>query len=160
MFLSLVFTLVSNEVLGNAGYIISFLLLVVFIFLNVVFDTVGSAVISASPVPFHSMASHKERGAKQALALLTNAEKVSSFCNDVVGDISGIVSGSTAAIIAAKLVTDFSVENVVMQLIISTLVAGLTIGGKAIGKIIAINYSTSIVLLAGRLIAVFPNKNR
>ena len=37
------------------------------------------------------MAAHKEAGAIEALRLIRNAEKVASFCNDVVGDISSIV---------------------------------------------------------------------
>lgn len=55
------------------------------------------------PKPFHSMAAHREKGAKEALMLLRSASRVSSVCNDVVGDICGIVSGSTAAVIVTRL---------------------------------------------------------
>jgi Mg2+/Co2+ transporter CorB len=93
----------------------AFVVLAVFVFVGIVFDIIGVAVTSASPKPFHSMASHREAGAAEALTLLRNAEKVSSFCNDVVGDISGIISGTTAAIIAARLMEDLSTESVLLQ---------------------------------------------
>ncbi len=99
--ISMVFTFASAEILGNVGRAMAFAVLAVFIALGVVFDILGVATTTATPAPFHSMASHRERGAAEALWLLKNAEKVSSICNDVVGDISGIVSGATAATIAA-----------------------------------------------------------
>ena len=154
---SVVFTFASSEIMGNAGYISAFAVLAVFIAIGVIFDIIGVAVTTAVPAPFHSMASHRERGAAEALKLIKNAEKVASICNDVVGDISGIVSGSTSAIIAAKLVQDLSAGNILIQLVMSGIVASLTIGGKALGKTLAINSSTTIVLYAGKAINL---KNR
>ncbi len=84
------------------------LVLAVFIGLGIVFDMIGVAVTAADPKPFHSMAAHKEKGAKAAIRLLQNANQVSSVCNDVVGDICGIVSGSTAAVIVTHLQRDLS----------------------------------------------------
>ena len=153
--ISVVFTLASTEALSGAGYFASFLLLLLFIFIGIVFDILGVATASAVEAPFHSMASHKEKGAIEAIKLLKNAEKVSSICNDVVGDISGIVSGTTATIIVTMLSKDFSLNNVVLQLALSGLVSGLTIGGKAMGKSFAIKKSTVVVLTAGKIIAFF-----
>ena len=150
--ISMVFTFASAEILGNVGRAMAFVVLAVFIALGVVFDIVGVATAAASEAPFHSMASHRERGAKEALWLIKNAEKVSSICNDVVGDISGIVSGATAATIAASLMRDLSVNTVLIQLLISGLVAALTIGGKAVGKIHALKNSTAIVLRVGKIL--------
>jgi len=152
---TVVFTLASEEALAEAGYILACIVLLMFIFIGIGFDIVGVAVTSATEAPFHSMASHKERGATEAIRLLRRAEKVSSICNDVVGDICGIVSGSTAAVVAANIAQDMSVRTIVMQLGVSALVAGLTIGGKAMGKAIAINNSTAIVIAAGKTIAFF-----
>jgi len=151
---SVVFTFASAEILGSAGYIMAFVVLALFIAIGIVFDILGVAVTAASDKPFHSMASHRERGASESLALIRNAEKVASFCNDVVGDISGIVSGATSAIIAARLMSDLSTQNVIWQLLISGLVAAVTIGGKALGKTAAINNSTKIVLAAGKVISI------
>ena len=109
----------------------------------------------APEAPFHSMASHREKGAAEAIRLIKNSEKVSSICNDVVGDIAGIVSGTTSTIIVAMLVKDFSANNVLLQLAMSGIVSGVTIGGKAIGKIFAINKSVKVVYSTGKTIHFF-----
>jgi len=149
---SMVFTLASAEVLGRAGYAISFAILAVFIILGIVFDVIGVAVMAATEAPFHSMAAHRERGAAESLRLIKNADKVSSFCNDVVGDVTGIISGTTAALIAARLMEGFSAENLLFPLVISGLVTGLTVFGKAVGKTLAFNNNTAIILRVGRII--------
>jgi CBS domain containing-hemolysin-like protein len=149
---TMLFTLASTEILGRVGYIVAFATLAVFIILGIVFDIVGIAVTAATEAPFHSMAAHRERGATDSLRLIKNADKVSSFCNDVVGDVSGIVSGATAALIAARLMDGLSTETLLFPLLISGAVTGLTVGGKAAGKAYAFNNSTKVVLRVGRLI--------
>jgi CBS domain containing-hemolysin-like protein len=155
--ISMVFTFAATQLMNGAGYVLSFLILAAFIFIGIIFDMVGVAVTAADERPFHSMASHKESGAVEAIRLIKNADKVSSVCNDVVGDISGIVSGTTSAAIAANLMRDFSSQTIMIQLCISAAVAGLTIGGKAVGKGIAMKSNIQIVHFAGRIIGV---KNR
>ena len=150
---SMAFSLISSEILDGAGYAVAFILLFLFILIGVVFDAIGVAVTSAEETPFHSMASHKETGATEALRLLRRAERVSSICNDVIGDICGIISGATAAVIAGNLMGDLGFSGTVMQLLVTGTVAGLTIGGKAAGKASAINNSTKIVLMTGKTIA-------
>jgi len=156
--LSAVLSLLSNRALDGAGLIVAFLVLAAFIALGILFDVIGVAVTAADPRPFHSMASHKEKGAREALRLLKNASKVSSFCNDVVGDICGIVSGTTAAVIVVELQKHFSVANFILSLCITALVSGLTIGGKALGKTYAIDKSTVVVHTVGRMMALFNRK--
>jgi len=155
---SMVFTLASTEVLGRAGYIMSFSILAVFIILGVIFDVIGVAVTAAIEAPFHSMAAHRERGAVEALRLIKNADKASSFCNDVVGDVTGIISGTTAALIAARLMEDLRMGNLLFPLLIPGVVTGLMVGGKAVGKTVAINNSTAIVLRVGKLFNVLRIK--
>ncbi len=154
--MSVIFSFTSSEILEGAGYIVAFILLLAFVVLGVMFDVVGVAVTSATETPFHAMASHKERGAREALKLLRHAERVSSICNDVVGDISGIISGATAAVIAGKLSQDLSVSSVVTSLLVTGVVSGLTIGGKAVGKGIALDKDTQIVFMVGKLMALLP----
>ena len=85
--------------------------------------------------------------------LLRNAERVSSICNDVIGDICGVVSGSASATIAAQILANFEFSwPDVVSLAMSALVAGLTVGGKAVGKGIAIGSCTDIVYHAGQVI--------
>ena len=95
--LSGLLSLSSEAILENAGLLLALLILALFIGLGILFDIIGVAVTAADPRPFHSMAAHKEKGAKEALKLLRNADRVSSVCNDVVGDICGIVSGAAKA---------------------------------------------------------------
>ena len=112
--LSAVLSFFSSTALEGTGYVVSFTVLAVFIGLGIVFDMVGVAVTAADPRPFHSMAAHKEKGGREAIRLLQNANQVSSVCNDVVGDICGIVSGSTAAVIVVQLQRDFSTTSVLL----------------------------------------------
>lgn len=144
---------VSDEIMERSGTVTAFLILLVIIFIGIIFDVVGVAVTSADEKPFHSMAARKVPGAQESIRLLRNAERVSSICNDVIGDICGVVSGSASATIAARVLSgaDFSWPQVV-TLLMSALVAGLTVGGKAIGKTFAVNSCTTIVHTVGRVL--------
>ncbi len=139
----------SSSVMEDAGIVEAFIVLLIIVLLGIVFDIIGVAVMSAGEKPFHSMAAKKVPGAAEALILLRNAEKVSSFCNDVVGDICGVVSGSASAVIAVKALSNLGTDAV-GQLVMSALVAGLTIAGKACGKNIAMRESTQIVHLVSK----------
>ena len=101
--LSVVMSYISNEALASAGTILSFAVLLLFIALGIVFDMIGVASTSATEKEFHSMAAHRVRGAREAVWMVRNAEKVSSICNDVVGDICGIISGATGALIVTHI---------------------------------------------------------
>ena len=92
---------ISDEVMSKSGIFTAFLILLTIIFIGIVFDIIGMAVATADEKPFHSMAARKVYGAQASIRLLRNAERVSSICNDVVGDICGVVSGSASATIAA-----------------------------------------------------------
>jgi len=148
-----VFTLASTEILGNTGYAISFTILAAFVIIGIFFDVIGIAVTAADEAPFNSMATHRQRGATEALRLVKNANKVTCYCNDVIGDVTGIVSGTTAALIAARLMEGFSSETLLFPVVISAVVTALTVGGKAIGKTLAFSKSTEIVLGVGKLFA-------
>ena len=150
--LATVFTLLSTAALETAGYVLAFGVLFIFILIGIVFDMIGVAVMSADETPFHSMASRGGPGAKEAIRLIKNADRVSNICNDVVGDITGIISGTTMAVIAARLVWDFHLPGLAVNLAISAVVIGLTIGGKALGKGSAIRGSNRIVYITAKFI--------
>ena len=153
--LSAALSLASGVALEGAGYALAAGVLLAFILLGIVFDVIGVAVTAADARPFHSMASHREKGAKEALFLLRNAAKVSSFCNDVVGDICGIVSGTTAAVIVAKLQAGLNTRSILISIAVTAFISGLTIGGKAIGKRLAMQRSKEVVYRAARVLRVF-----
>ncbi len=153
--ISALITFVSDEIMDISPMWIAFLILLVIIFLGIIFDIVGVAVTSADEKPFHSMAARKVPGAQESIALLRSAERVSSICNDVVGDICGVVSGSASATIAAQVLMNVDgslVLNDVVPLVMSALVAGLTVGGKAVGKTVAIKSCTAIVTSVGKIL--------
>ena len=153
--LSAVLSLLSGSALEGAGLLAALAVLLAFILLGILFDIVGVAVTAADERPFHSMAAHKERGAAEALMLLRNAGRVSSVCNDVVGDICGIVSGTTAAVIVTTLQRTVGLHAVALSVGVTSLISGLTIGGKALGKHFALRRSTDVVFTAGKLIRLF-----
>ena len=148
-------SLLSETALDGAGYAVALGVLAVFIGLGIVFDIIGVAVTAADPRPFHSMAAHREKGAKEALFLLRNASRVSSVCNDVVGDICGIVSGATGAVLVTLLQRAAGTGSIILSVSVTALISGLTIGGKALGKSFAMNNCTDVVFAAGRFLAVF-----
>ena len=165
IFISGTISLVSDEVMANSSLLVAFLILLVIIFVGIIFDIIGMAVASADEKPFHSMASRKVPGAHEAIRLLRNAERVSSICNDVVGDICGVVSGSASATIAALILSNAQVGwPRGISLMMSALAAGLTVGGKAMGKTFAVNSCTKIVHMVGRVIytlnRVFAKKKK
>ena len=143
------------------GIIISIVLLAVFIFISVICDMIGVATASADIEHFRAMASKKVKGSKEAISLIKNADKTSSFFCDIVGDACGIMCGS----IGAGLVVNIAISGEMLQVIIASLIAaiiaGLTVFGKAVGKSVAINSANKIVLRVGVIINFFKrNKNK
>lgn len=154
IFISATITLASNEIMAASTIPVAFVILLVIVLVGIIFDVIGMAVATADEKPFHSMAARKVPGAQEAIGLLRKAERVSSICNDVVGDICGVVSGSASAAIAAQVVA--SMDRLswpqAVSLIMSALVAGLTVGGKALGKGVAIAQCTRIVSSVGKIL--------
>ena len=146
-------SLVSDVVMEGSSIPVAFLILFLIILVGIIFDIIGMAVATADEKPFHSMAARKVPGAQESIRLLRNAERVSSICNDVVGDICGVVSGSASATIAVQVISNFEFSwPQIVSLVMSSLAAGLTVGGKAIGKTFAVNSCTEIVHGVGKII--------
>lgn len=162
--ISALMSFVSSNLLEGAGLALSFVILICIVLTGILFDIIGVAVTAADEVPFHAMASRKVPEAEDALRLIRNAGKVSSFCNDVIGDICGVISGSAAATIAARVLAMHpGMREIVLTLAMSALAAGLTVGGKACGKSFAIDSSTSVVRTAAMVLHFFhtiPEKLR
>ena len=85
--------------------------------------------------------------------------RVYNLFNDVIGDICGIISGTSAAFIVSQIGGSVEfIDAAVFSIILSGLVAAGTIGGKAMGKDIAIGRSKEIVTIAGKIISVFTER--
>lgn len=136
----------SSHLLKDVPLIISFIIVFTIIIIGIIFDIIGIAVTAAEESPFHAMASRKVYGAKSAIGLIRNANKVSSFCNDVIGDICGIISGTASAYIVLQLAEKTGIgQTALLGTLFSGLLACMTIGGKAMGKTYAIRHCNHIV---------------
>jgi CBS domain containing-hemolysin-like protein len=153
--LAIAVSFISETLIIKSNIITSLVILVIIISTGVLFDIIGVAVTACSEAPMHSMAANKIKGSREAVRLLKNADRASSFCNDVVGDICGIISGAIGAIIVFMiLVTNPTLENALLGAVITGFISSLTVGGKAIGKHIAIENSEFIVLKTGYVIYI------
>lgn len=153
--ISLVFSFIGETVIPNAHIAISIMLIFIFVFLGIIFDMIGVAVTVADVSVFNSMATKRVKGAKIGVKLIKSAPKVSSFCNDVIGDICGIISGSTGLNIAIIISNKFNVNLLLLTLLITAFIAAITIGGKALGKSFAINNSNIILFRFVKIISFF-----
>jgi CBS domain containing-hemolysin-like protein len=158
-FLSATLLFATKSILGRTGIVVSLLIVFIIILVGIAFDMVGFATAAADETPFHAMASRKLYGARQAIGLIRNANKVSAFCNDVVGDICGIISGTASAFIIIKIAGErVQAETTLAGLAIGGVVASLTVGGKALGKTVAIENSSFIVYRVAVIVKFFAGK--
>ena len=135
--ISLVFSMLSEWALSNAGIVVA-------VIVNV--------------EDFHAMAARKVKGSKQALSLVKNADRVSSVCNDVIGDVCGILSGAAGAALLANIaITSGTFLSIFVSSLVAAIIAGFTIGGKAMLKKVAIIHATSITLGFARFINFFTH---
>ena len=155
--ISFVFSLISQLTIPNLSLWLGILITLLFISIGILFDIIGVSVTSADEKVFHSMNSRKVKGASVAVKFKKNADKVSNFCCDVIGDVCGIISGAAGTTITAILVTKYNYNLLFTGLIIAATIAALTIGGKAMGKSFAINKSNIILYEFAKFISNFYN---
>ncbi|MEZ0536118.1 hypothetical protein ACAG39_02575 [Caldicellulosiruptoraceae bacterium PP1] len=146
---------ISAIVTNKLSIFVSFVSLIIVIIIGILFDIIGIAVTAANEIPFHSMASKKVKGAKNSIWLIKNASKVSSICNDVIGDVCGILSGSISAGIVFFISKNNNINIVLFSILLTASVAAVTISGKSIGKYFAISKSHEIVKIVGSIISIF-----
>lgn len=158
--ISLLFSYASETLIPSVPLVVGIILLFLFIGIGILFDMIGLAVTTVDEKPFHSMSAKKIKSAKIAVMLKQNADKVSSFCNDVIGDICGIISGSAGAIISVTIAQNFDLDAFFVTLFVMAFIAALTIGGKALGKGIAISKNKTIVQQFSKLISLVYHPNK
>ncbi|WP_411953408.1 hypothetical protein ACKXGF_08835 [Alkalibacillus sp. S2W] len=163
--LAAIFSIVSQGVLGGVNWFIGIIIVLTIVLIGVLSDMLGIAATAASEKPFHSMASEKVYGAKNAIRIVRNADKFATFCNDVIGDIAGVISGTASTLVVIQLATVITDGNIstyqfVIGIIFTSLVAALTVGGKALGKSLAVRLSTDLVLFAGKVTAIIEDTLR
>lgn len=157
--MAIFFSLITEKLMKNLDVFFAFIILIIIMLLGIVFDIIGIAVAASGEKIFHSMAANKVEEAKYAIKLIKNAGQVSNFCNDVIGDISGIVSGSAGTIIIYNIISKYDIKDgTILSIMITALIASFTVGGKAVGKEIAINNSEKIIFKMAKVLN-FLEKN-
>lgn len=152
--LSVVFSAVTSTVLSGIGIIFAFVVLFIIIGINVLFDIIGTAVMNAEEPPLHSLARRRVFGASEGIKIIRQAPQISNLCCDVIGDIAGIISGAATALIIEQMAVAFGWNSLLPSLLLTGIVSSLTIGGKAVCKVIAMQNANTIVFTIGRIMAV------
>ncbi|KPU44907.1 hypothetical protein OXPF_13850 [Oxobacter pfennigii] len=158
LIISLGLSLISEMLLRNVQVLVAFLILIIIIFIGIIFDVLGVAVTAADEKPFHSMSARKLTGAKTSVYLIRNASKISSLCNDVIGDICGIISGAAGAVVISRLLfVKNDNDRFLLTILLSSVIAAVTVGGKALGKHFAITECNNIVYRTGYIFEKIKN---
>lgn len=150
----------GSEALMKAvnNVIVAIALLTVIICLGIFFDIIGTAATAAEVPPFNARAAKKVLGARQAVKIVRNADVVANFCNDVIGDIAGTLSGAVGAGIIISLTGQLGwLDLVLAGAIMTSLIAALTVGGKAVGKSVAVNNANNIIFRVAIILAWWEN---
>ena len=155
--ISFSFSVLSQLALDGATVAIAIAVIFVFLVLSVLTDIVGVAITAVNITPFRSMSAKKVKGAKEAVVLIKNADKVASIFADILGDVCGILSGSAGAVITAIYVQNSTnvMQTVIIASVVSAVTAGLIISTKAFFKKWAIANCNGVILLLGKVVRIF-----
>ena len=148
----------TNTIVVDCNFWVLLIITIIIIFLGIIFDIIGTAVLTANEASFHAKASNKIKGAKECLYLVKNASNIANFCNDIIGDICGIVSGSMGAMISLYLAGTLGINNTIATLLVSSIISSIMVGGKAIGKNIATKKSDNIIFMVGKSLSYFKKE--
>jgi len=155
--LSAIFSGLSTYI-SNFNVILLTTILFIVISIGILFDMIGVAAMTSKEAPFHAMSSKKIKGAQACIKLLKNCNKVSSICNDVIGDICGIISGSLGAALTIYL-TSLGMNGIFSTILVTSFISALTVGGKAYFKTVAMNNCDAIIFKVGKIISKKKMKN-
>lgn len=155
---SIAFNFLSQLASQSANVWAVIVILVFLLFINIAGDGIALATTACELSPLFAMAARKEKGAKTAIWLVKNSEKVSSVILDVLGDISGLLSGVFIVIITIQLFKDERALSLA-NLLLPALFGGIIISGKAIVKVYALKNPKRIVLGFSRMLEIF-RKNK
>lgn len=152
-FIAMVLGYISLISMERVSLTVAVILLLLIVFLGIFFDLLGIAVTAGTEQAFHSMAASKVKGAKESIRIIRNAGAVANFFNDVIGDVAGIISGSATVAILVKLNRIITIKSMVISILLTAVIAAITVGGKAIGKEIALRHANFIVYRLGLVLS-------
>ena len=150
--LSVSFSLLSDIVLTHTSFIISIIMIILFMLVGVIADMIGVAITSCSEESLNNIRDEKIK--KICFMLTNNSDKISVICCDIIGDICSILSGACGASIVYKLIT-IGFEGFADGIIsasVSGLIACLTIFFKSLEKRIAVTKSSEITYILSKCI--------
>ncbi|MCL6610994.1 MAG: hypothetical protein K6T66_05570 [Peptococcaceae bacterium] len=152
--LAVLFFWISNLLAEKMqSLVLSVIFLFVVVMAGILADILGVSVTAASEAPLHAKAAKKIPGASEGVFLIRNADRVANLMNDVVGDIAGTVSGALGIALAVQILTyrqEFS--QLVLNMLLTAVIAALTVGGKALGKRVALSRAEEIVYITGKIL--------
>ena len=157
-FLALIISGISNLIVERCGFIVLLIITIIIVLIGIIADIIGTSVLTANEATFHAKASNKIKGSKESINLIKNNSNIANFCNDIIGDICGIVSGSMGAMIAIYASMHLTINNTLSTLLISSIISSIMVGGKAIGKEIAVKKSDEIIFIVGNILSKFKGK--
>ena len=153
--LAAVFSGLSNIISTKFNSIILTIIICFVTTIGILFDMLGTAVLTAEEKNFHAKSSRKIKGAKESIVIIKNNITIANICNDIIGDICGIVSGGLGAVLAINLSLTFNLNLTLTTIIISSLISSLTVGGKAIFKKVATKNCDNIIMFVGKTLSIF-----
>ena len=157
------FGVLSEISLSSAGIAVSIVVILVFVFIAIVADMLSVAITACDMKPFRAMASKKVRGAKDAIKLKKNADRVASIFGDIVGDVCGILSGAAGATVTSAIITNkiTGFWGIVIASLVSAVIAAITISGKAFMKRYSMDHAEAIVMRFAKFLSFFhSNKDK
>ena len=154
IFLSIVFSMISQSMFPNLPAFISIFIIFFFVAVSGVFDMIGIAITSTTLEMIKKFDGQK--GFRTALYLCKNTDKISSFCGDVVGDICGILSGAGGVSLVVNLHITNQTIYLIVTCLVSSFIAGLTIFFKAILKNYAVTNGANIVMQTAKILESKP----
>lgn len=146
----------TEILMERTNILVAWILLLIIIVINILFDVIGIAATAATEKPHHAKAANRVSGARQTVFLVRNADTVANFANDIVGDVTGALSGGMSASIVLRLIMTYpslAPREIWLSTLMIALVASLTVTGKALGKSFAIHEADEIMGRVGGVIA-------
>jgi hypothetical protein len=148
-------SLISELLLRESTLLLALMTLLFIVVIGTLADIIAVAVTAAELSPFNAMAAKKVYGARKGIQMIQNAEKYANFFADVVGDVLGYIAGVAGATLVFQIIK-LSDRLTTYESAVSVIVAGLSssaiVASKAVGKNVAMQYSTKIVLAFGKIL--------
>ena len=142
-------TIPVERLLHQPGLLLTMSIVVGLILVGAAGDMLAVAVAAASLPALHSMAARRRPGAKEALTLKRNADRVAILAGDIVGDVAGTLSGAVAGAWGLTFARHHLWPPTLVAGGMVAVAAALTVGAKGTLKGVALEYANLVLYAAG-----------